>query len=112
MIQVLQGEQWLKKPFLLALCIEPVLINILMWTDPWHNLFFGGKRELNTASILDAGVASWANIIYSYFLIAVAFVLLARAVIRSKGLYRRQYLTIFGRNGHHLDRQLDFHAGL
>lgn len=93
-IQVVQGEQWLKKPFLLALCIEPVLINILMWTDPWHNLFFGGKRELNTASILDAGVASWANIIYSYFLIAVAFVLLARAVIRAKGLYRQQYLTI------------------
>lgn len=93
-IQVVQGERWLKKPFLLALCLEPLLINILMWTDPWHNLFFGGKRDLNTASILDAGVASWANIIYSYFLVGVAFILLARAVIRSKGLYRQQYLTI------------------
>lgn len=93
-IQVVQKEKWLKPPFVLGLFIEPLLINILMWTDPWHNLFFGGKRELNTVSILDAGPASWANIIYSYILILVAFLLLLRAVIQSKGLYRRQYATI------------------
>ena len=111
-IQVVQGERWLKRPFLLALCIEPVLINILMWTDPWHNLFFGGKRELNTASILDAGVASWANIIYSYFLIAVAFILLARAVVRAKGLYRQQYLTILAGMGLTWVGSLIFTTGL
>lgn len=98
-IQVLRGEKWLKKTLLLALCVEPVLTNLLMWTDPWHNLFFGGKRDLNTASILNAGPASTANIVYSYALIAAAFILLARGIVKAKGLYRTQYLTIIAGMG-------------
>ena len=87
---------WLRRSFLLVLAIEPVLVFILQWTDPWHNLYFGGKRALNTTMILDAGPVSWANIIYSYALILIALAILFRAFLRSNVVYRKQVALVLG----------------
>ncbi len=81
-------QRFLQRPIILALMIEPVLAFILQWTDPWHNLFFGGKRALNTTMILDAGPVSWANVYYSYLIILIAVLVLVSTFIRSKGVYR------------------------
>jgi diguanylate cyclase (GGDEF)-like protein/PAS domain S-box-containing protein len=89
-IQLSSREHWLKRPFLIGLCIEPLLVLILMWTDPWHNLFFAGKRLQNTAMILEAGPVFWANVIYSYLLLLVTFILLVRKFMTTSGIYRRQ----------------------
>lgn len=87
-------QTWLSRPILLALMIEPVLAAFLLWTDPWHGLFFGGKRALNTTMIRDAGVVHWANIIYSYGLILFSVIILVAVAFRSKGIYRSQTFTI------------------
>ena len=87
-------ERWLTRPIIFSLLVEPVLAFILLWTDPWHNLFYGGKRALNTTMILDAGVVHWANIIYSYALILISLVILSVAAYRSVGIYRRQTFLI------------------
>ena len=87
-------QSWLTRPIFLVLLIEPILAMILLWTDPWHGLYFGGKRALNTTMILDAGVVHWANIIYSYALILISLVILSIAAYRSVGIYRRQTLLI------------------
>jgi len=89
-LQLAQLEDWLKPPILLALTIEPVLVLVLMWTDPWHGLFFAGKRALNATLILDAGPVFWANVGYSYILVLITCILLVRVFLRSSGLYRRQ----------------------
>jgi diguanylate cyclase (GGDEF)-like protein len=81
---------WLKPPFLLALAIEPVLVLLLFWTDPWHGLFFAGKRIQNAGMILEGGPVFWANIVYSYLLLLFAYVLLVQRFRHTKGLYRRQ----------------------
>ena len=87
---------WLRRPFLLALMIEPILTFIVQWTDPWHDLYFGGKRSLNTTMILDAGPVSWANIFYSYGLILIGVIILVRTLILSNGVYRKQTVTVLG----------------
>ena len=87
-------HRWLERPFLLALTIEPLLTLILLLTDPWHNLFFGGKRALNTTMIIDAGPASWANVYYSYALIAIGVFVLGFTLYRSRGVYRMQATVI------------------
>src|SRR3990170_1220612 len=40
-IQYANQGKWLKKRVIALLAIEPLLTFILLWTDPWHNLFFG-----------------------------------------------------------------------
>lgn len=89
-------NRWSRHPFIFLLMIEPVLAFTLQWTDPWHNLFFGGKRALNTTMILDAGPVSWANIYYSYLLIFISVVILFNSFFRSKGIYRQQTGLILG----------------
>lgn len=84
------NRRWLSRPLLLTLAIEPIAACVLMWTDAWHNLYFGGKRDLNITRILDAGIAHWANVYYSYLLILVGVIILARFYFRSTGAYRRQ----------------------
>jgi len=83
-------QQLLRRHVILALLIEPVLTFILLWTDPLHDLFFGGKRALNTTMILDAGPVSWANVYYSYLLILAGIVILFIAFYRANGVYRIQ----------------------
>lgn len=87
---------WLRRPFLSVLMIEPILVFIVQWTDPWHNLYFGGKRALNTTMILDVGPVAWANIVYSYVLIMFAILVLFRAYVYSKGVYRTQAAMMLG----------------
>ena len=73
-IQYANRGQWLKKRLLALLAIEPVLTLTLLWTDPWHNLFFGGKQVVG--SILDGGPWFWINVVYSYGLILYGIILL------------------------------------
>ena len=87
-------QNWLTRPIRLMLWIEPILAFILLWTDRWHNLYFGGKRALNTTMILDAGMVHWVNVYYSYALILISLILLGWAGYRSMGIYRKQTLMI------------------
>jgi diguanylate cyclase (GGDEF)-like protein/PAS domain S-box-containing protein len=80
----------LKKPFLPALFIEPLLVMLLLWTDSLHGLFFAGLRSQNSAMILHGGPVFWANVIYSYLLLLTGFVLLIRRFTHVTGIYRRQ----------------------
>lgn len=89
-MQISGQQEWLKRPFLIGLYVEPLLVLIMMWTDPWHNLFFAGKRLQNTGMILNAGPVFWGNVVYSYLLLLITFILLVRRFMVTSGIYRRQ----------------------
>ena len=91
-----QMDHWLNRPFLVALCVEPILVLVLMWTDPWHGLFFAGKRDLNITMMISAGPVFWMNVVYSYLLVLVGALLLLRKYVRSQGLYRQQTAAVLG----------------
>ena len=76
------------------LAIEPVMTLVLLWTDPWHGLFFGSQRTATSGAILTGGPAFWFNIIYSYTVILIACVVLIRAFLHSPVLYQRQALLV------------------
>lgn len=79
-----------RKPIILVLCIEPVIVFILQWTDPLHHLYFGGLRMLNTTSILLAGPVWRFNVNYSYILILITVLIHVVRFFRTSGMYRLQ----------------------
>lgn len=85
---------WLRMPTILALAVEPVLVLGLMFTDPWHDLFYGGKRMLNTGVIIDGGPVFVINLIYTYLFILIATVWLVQAYIKSSGIFQKQLGTV------------------
>ncbi|HNH27182.1 MAG TPA: diguanylate cyclase, partial [Anaerolineales bacterium] len=88
------SQKWLGRPFIIAAIIEPILISILLCTDRWHNLYFGGVRALNTTMLVEMGPAAWANVVYSYLLILIGVLVLAVTLYRSRGVYRMQVTFI------------------
>ena len=84
--------RWLNKRAVTLLIIEPVLTLILLWTDPWHNLFFGGKQVVGM--ILDGGPWFWVNVTYSYGLILFAMILLIHAYRYTPRPLRGQAATV------------------
>lgn len=68
--------------------IVPFITLLLLWTDQWHGLFFGGYHT--TGSILNGGPWFWFFVIYSYTLIFIILGLFFQAFLRAIGLYRLQ----------------------
>lgn len=89
-MQFTNKQTLLKNPLASFLYIEPLFVLISLFTDPYHGLFFAGKRVENSALILDAGPVFWFNVVYSYVLVLLATIIFLRAFLRSSGIYRKQ----------------------
>ena len=89
-MQISGKSYWVRAPFIAALSVEPLLVLILLFTDPWHGLFFAGKETQNIGMIMAAGPVFWANVIYSYLLVLIAFILLIRRFFQTSGIYKKQ----------------------
>ena len=89
-LQITNQQNRLNRPLAAFIYLEPIFVLICLFTDPYHGLFFAGKRAENSAIILDAGPVFWFNVIYSYTLTLIATALIMRAFLRSSGIYRRQ----------------------
>ena len=87
-------RQWLIPSVILGLIVEPVTMTMLLFTDPWHDLYLGGKRALNTTMLQNGGPASWTHLYYSYLLIFAAILILVVAWRRSAGYFRKQIGTL------------------
>ncbi|GEM_PF-1489757 len=57
--------------------IEPVITYVLIWTDPYHGLFY--NRTVPSGAITNTGPWFWINVIYLYALIVAALITLIRA---------------------------------
>lgn len=92
--QFTQQNHTLNKDWILLLFVIPILTTLLLWTDPWHGLFFG-NRPASLGSILSGGFWFYVNIIYSYALVLFCLALIVRSYFRSRGLYRQQHGAMF-----------------
>ncbi|MCW5874452.1 MAG: diguanylate cyclase [Anaerolineales bacterium] len=79
---------------LLLLLIVPVLTLVLLWTDPLHGLFFGGKRVAGQGVIFEGGFGFYANLVYGYGLVLVAVGFLVQALRQARDLYRSQIFAV------------------
>ena len=67
-----------------------VLTLIMIWTDPLHNLYFGGLDISAPDNLFRGGPWFWFQVTYSYALTLSVVVTLAIDLRHSSGMYRRQ----------------------
>lgn len=90
-LQLSQNGAWLNRSTITILLIEPLVTLLILWSDPYHNLFYGNLRQAGMSSIYAGGPWFWINIVYVYALCLTAFGILAYAWIKSRGgIYRKQ----------------------
>jgi PAS domain-containing protein len=85
-------RQYLTGRWIALLFVIPVLTLVLLWTDPLHGLFFGGKRVNGASVIFSGGAGFWLNALFLYGCVITALIVLIRAFFH----YPRRY---FGQMG-------------
>lgn len=91
-------DRWLTKRNLLLLCVHPTASILLQWTNEYHHLYYLSMTvvDQNQQLVMDFVRGPWyfTNIIYSYALIGIAFLVLSQVALRSSPLYLNQYRLI------------------
>jgi len=92
------GSGWLTVRNTAALTVIPLIVVLLMWTNPYHHLMMRGVRLLQTdaGSFLSIarGPVFWLHTAYAYACLLSGTVLVARAYVRGGPAYRRQSLLL------------------
>ncbi len=87
-------EQWLTGRNLALLSVVPLVILVLMWTNPGHHLVMEDFRLVESAGgrvlAIDRGPVFWLHVMHAYALLALGVVLLVTEYHRAGPAYRRQ----------------------
>ena len=93
-LQFSGSENWLTPRRLALLCIEPLLTIIFVWTNPYHHLFYRGFSQEQIGQFITLqwvrGPWFWVNVVYSYPVLLIAFIILLRTFLYARGPYRWQ----------------------
>jgi diguanylate cyclase (GGDEF)-like protein/PAS domain S-box-containing protein len=89
-----QLDRWLTRRTLPLLYVIPFLTVVILWTDPFHNLFFGGKRLPGATDIYGGGPWYYVGVIYFFAMVIAGYTLMLIGYFRQHGIYRRQSLLI------------------
>jgi diguanylate cyclase (GGDEF)-like protein len=89
---------WLTPRHLILLSIQPVTSLLLQWTNQYHHFIYESVNilEQNGLVVIELTRGPWyfVNIVYSYTVIAIGFLLMSRGAFRLGPLYRYQYRLI------------------
>ncbi len=90
--------KWITRRNILLLFIEPILVQIVLATNPLHQSFAVGFAQQEIDGLListsTAGGLFWVHAIYSYILILIGCAVLLRTMIGSPELYRGQIIYL------------------
>ena len=92
-------EKWLTRKRLLLLFLMPLAIQVGVWTNNWHHLFWCAVGQHTSGSLLlldfDRGIWFWAGAMYTYTLYSIGMVVLFhQIVLQRQRLSRRQALLV------------------
>ena len=84
---------------LTALLPIPLLINILIWTDPWLHLIRRAPSLIQVGPLLlinahYGGLHNWLFVPFQYFVYGFSLILFTNAWMNARSLYRRRYFLI------------------
>lgn len=93
------NSRWLTNRRIAALSAFYVIMLPIIWTDPYHHLFYEAlgvavDGPFPSATHVIYGPIFWVNVAYSYTLLVVGLVILMRALIRSPQLFRGQIAAL------------------
>lgn len=98
-LQYTHRGQWLTRRNLTWVASPALITLALVWTNGAHGLIRVESRLDTTGpiSVLDPiyGLGFWAFWVYTLVLVVISFVLIVRAFVSSRGLYRRQSSLLF-----------------
>ena len=81
------NESWLTPRRLILLSIQPLASLLLQWTNQYHQFIYRSLKVIQENGFvmieLTRGPWYFLNIVYSYTIIAVGFLLMSRAALRS-----------------------------
>jgi PAS domain S-box-containing protein len=91
-------SKWLTRRNLALLCIEPVLMLALVWTNELHGLVYASIEiqyvgEYTVADVTH-GMGFWVHAVYAYSLLLGSTIILFRSLLRSPDIYRGQVTTL------------------
>ena len=91
-------QAWITRRNLRLLAIEPILVQVFLWTNDDHHLFWDSYTLKPSGSYIFTdttfGPVFWVHAVYSYLLILAGTVMLLQAFARSRDFYRAQIVTM------------------
>jgi diguanylate cyclase (GGDEF)-like protein/PAS domain S-box-containing protein len=91
-------NRWLTKRNLILLAVQPVISLLLQWTNEYHHLYYSSLTVIQEQNFtlfeFTRGPGYFGNVLYSYVILGIGFVLLSRGALRSGPLYVGQYRLI------------------
>ena len=87
-------EEWLGKWGIFLLCLEPLVTQVLFWTNRMQGYFSTGYKITNTGIALSSSPWYWINAAYSDGLVILALVLLMQTFLHKSKQYVLQSMTI------------------
>jgi len=82
-------DAWVTRRAIVLLSIEPVLFNLIIWTDPWHGWFSGTFKTTGRL-----GIAFWLHTLYSYALLLTAAGMQLVHFLKVQPVYRLQAFLV------------------
>ena len=87
-------DRFVTRKTVAALLVVPVTVVVATWTNPWHGLFWVEHSFATLDGLVVEnptwGPLFWAEVVYTYLLVAVASALLIRLIYQSDYLYTDQ----------------------
>jgi len=87
-------EEWLSRWGILLLCLEPLVTQVLFWTDRWQAYFSTTYGLASTGLFLNSSPWYWINASYSDGLMILALILLTQTFLNKPRQYILQSITI------------------
>ena len=84
---------WVSRRTVALLLIEPILLNLSIWTDSIHGLFTGDPTWVSSRVFI-GGTAFWLHVVYCYIMITISLGLLFWHAVISRAVFRIQSLLI------------------
>jgi len=90
-LEISGRENWLTRGLVIALISLGLFQLILLWSDPWSGVFFGGVDIADPATLMNGGPGFWFGALYGYFISFLAFTVLAESYLRASHVRREQF---------------------
>ncbi|MBN1191385.1 MAG: PAS domain S-box protein [Dehalococcoidales bacterium] len=92
------GSEWWKRPRnLVLLFIIPVITLVAAWTNQWHGLIWSDiyfSPDSPLVLVWEHNIGFWIYDTYAYIVIIAGIFILCRAAVKSRGILRRQLITV------------------
>mgnify|MGYP000530610051 CR=1 FL=1 len=87
-------ERWLTRRNFIFLLLDPIFALLFVWTNELHGLIWSNVRLIESGGLIVGdyghGIVFWIHAAYGYGVLLFTSFLLARRLLRTENLYRRQ----------------------